>query len=760
MEMEQKTKKFLIIDSNALIHRAYHALPPLTTKNGELVNAVYGFLLALLKAIKDLQPDYIAACFDVKFPTFRHKAFAAYKAKREKAPEELYKQISLVKEGLAAFNILVFEKEGFEADDLIGTLAKKAPQKQALPKVETVILSGDMDNLQLVDEQTKVFTFRKGLKDEVLYDIGKVKERYGGLEPSQLQDYRGLAGDQSDNIPGVSGIGQKTAIELLKEFGSLENLYDAIENEKPQISKIKLGVLQKLKDYKEQALISQQLAQIHVNVPVDFNLQDCLFSFDFQKAADMLKRFEFFSLVNRLPEQQLPLETPFLTGQAAISGKQPAGRSLFINEEQTKNGDIFSQIETLQKQGILSAKIAETEKEIAPLIAQMEKWGVKIDLAQINKLSNSLGKTIVGLQKQIFRLAKQKFNINSTQQLSEMLFDKMKISPLGLKKTPGGVVSTRETELEKLREKHPIAGKILDYREVFKLKTGFVDSLSQMVSAKDGRVHPHFHQLGTETGRLSCSDPNLQNIPVRGRLGRAVRQCFVPESGFEFLSADYSQVELRVASHLSGDKKMIKLFRAGEDVHTLTASEIFNKAKEKVSPKERQIAKTLNFAVLYGMGPVAFSQRAGIDKEKAREFIEKYFAKFSGIAQYLEETKAKAKEDGFSQTLFGRKRFLLALDSRDPRLRAQAERMAVNMPSQGAVADIVKMAMAELWKKKIINQKCRLLLQIHDELLFEIKRERIKAIAPVLKRIMEGVVALKVPLKVGISQGNSWGDLK
>lgn len=752
--MMPQAKKFLIIDGNALVHRAYHALPPLKTKQGELVNAVYGFLLVLFRAIKDLKPGFIAACFDLAAPTFRHKQFKEYKAKRVKAPDELYQQLGRVKEVLAAFNIPIFEKEGFEADDVIGTLSTHAQEKQApsetgsaQPAVESIILSGDLDNLQLVNKQTRVYTMRKGIKDMILYDEAAVKERYEGLRPDQLQDYRGLRGDPSDNIPGVIGIGEKTAIVLLNSFGSLENIYHAIEKENPEASQIKPATQQKLKSYKEQAFLSKQLARIDCDVPVDFNLEICRFNYDIGRARRILEEMEFFSLIEKMP----------LSGNHEPAAKTPD--SLFNNESVPKGDGVLAEIENMKEQGILSEEIAAMEKSLVPIIEKMEGWGVKIDLKKINFLSRELGKGIASLQKEIYQSADVEFNINSPQQLSGVIFGKLGISPQGLRKTPGGVVSTRESELAKISASHPIIAKVLRYRELFKLKSGFVDSLPQMISPKDGRIHPHFHQLGTETGRLSCSNPNLQNIPVKGKLGQSIRGCFVAEEGFEFLSADYSQFELRIAASVAKDEKMLKLFKRGEDIHVLIASEIFNIPKEKVDKSSRDIAKTLNFGVLYGMGAVSFAERTGVARQKAKEFIEEYFHDFAGIARYVQEAKEKAEQNGFTETLFGRKRFLPEIHSRDPRLRAQAERIAVNMPIQGTCADIVKMAMVRLQQQGVIGVNCRLLLQIHDELLFEVKSDKIKTTALKVKRTMEEIVELEASLKVETRKGPSWGDL-
>jgi len=743
----QTGKRLIIIDSNALIHRAYHALPPLTTKSGEVVNAVYGFLLAFFKALKELKPDYLVAAFDVSSPTFRHKKFQEYKAKRKKAPQELYNQIPKVKEVLEAFNVPVFEKEGFEADDIIGTIAKKAAQKIAYPNPEVIILTGDMDALQLVDENTKVFTFRKGIKDSVLYDEKMVRERYGVL-PNQMVDFRGLKGDPSDNISGVPGIGEKTAAKLIQDFGTMEAIYDDIEKHSDKSKKIPEKIKEKLIQFKEQAFFSKFLSQIDKNSPVDFQLKDALWEgFDEKIVGELLKKLEFFSLIPKLSDVHY--------GGGKKANKSPA--TLF---EDDKGENLAVELERLFGEGSLSKEIYQIEKELMPVVKVMEENGIKVDFKKLSGLSKKLERKLKELESKIYKISGQKFNINSSQQLSEILFTKLNLPVQGLKKTPGGVVSTSWTELEKLRDKHQIIQFLGDYRESFKLKTGFIDSLPRLIK-KDGRIHPMFKQLGAATGRFSCHNPNLQNIPVKGEIGKEIRKAFVSENGFSLVSADYSQMELRVAAVISKDNKMLDFFKQGKDVHKMTASQIFNIPEEKVGDKERSIAKTINFGVLYGMGIVGLAAASGISRPEAKRFIDEYFKDFRGIASYVSDSIEKARESSFSHTLFGRKRFLPEINSTDFRIRQAAERMAINHPVQGTSADIIKMAMVEISKKLPISGKnCRLLLQVHDELLFEIKKDSVFEEAKKIKKIMEGVVDFEVPLTVEVQEGESWGELK
>jgi len=734
-------KKLLIIDANAIIHRAYHALPPMQTKTGEITNAVYGFCLMFLKALNEIKPDFVVACFDVKGPTFRHEQFKEYKAKRVKAPDELYSQMSVVKDVLKAFSVPIFEQQGYEADDLIATVCFLMKKKQISPKPEVVILSGDMDNLQLVSETVKVYTMRKGLKDVILYGIKEVKERYDGLVPSQVVDYKALRGDPSDNIPGITGIGDKTAIQILKDFSSLENLYKEVESASKKSQKLKPGLLQKIISYKDQAIISQKLAQMDNKAPIDFNLKEIEFKgYDKQKVQLIFQRLEFFSLIEK-----------FL----GASKKQDG-----LFGDSLKSGDnIEQEIGNLKQSGVLSPELAKLEQALIPVVETMKDNGILVDLKKLKQLSLDFEKEIEKLQKQIFKTSKQEFNLNSPSQLAEVLFDKMGISTAGVKKTPGGAISTNAQELKKLATDHPIINLIIEYREVFKLKTGFVDSLPRTISPKDGRIHPHFHQLGTETGRMSCSGPNLQNIPTKTAMGKKIRECFIPESGFEFLSADYSQMDFRVAASLSKDEIMLGFLKQGKDIHLMTASLIFKVKETEVKEKQRYLAKTLNYGVLYGLGPYGFAGRTGVEFKEAKEFIAQYFETFKGIAVFVKKIIDEAKRQGFSETFFGRKRFLPELHSRDMRIRAQAERIARNFPIQGTSADIMKMAMANLAKKKVFNKESKLALQLHDELLLEVKKDKIREVEKKLKEVMEQAASIGVPLKVETKIGKNWGEV-
>ena len=733
-------KKLLIIDANSLIHRAFHALPPFSTSKGEMVNAVYGFFSIFLKVIKEVQPEYIAAAFDVKGPTFREKKFKEYKAKREKAPDELYSQIPKIKEVLAAFHVPVYEKEGFEADDIIGTIAKKAPKLQIHPALHTIILSGDMDHLQLVNETTTVYTFKKGIQDSMIYDEAEVKKRFGGLSPSQVIDWKGLRGDPSDNIPGVPGIGEKTATQLLLDFGSLENLYKALKSSKGE-GKIKPRIAALLLQNKEYAMVSKELATIDTKVPIDLHVKDLAWKgFQRKDVEELFLSFEFRSLLLRLDD--------------AVGEKKE-------KQEEVSQEDLAQEkLNRLHEEGVLSEEIYEIEQKLSPVLRMMEKTGIQIDRNLFKKLAKELTASIAKLTRSIAKKTGGQFNINSPKQLSEVLFEKLELSIKGLHKTPGGVISTASSELEKLRDAHPVVAEILRYRELAKLQSTYVNPLPKLAD-KEGRIHTHFDQLGAATGRLSSSNPNLQNIPAQGEWGQKIRKGFAAKKGFSLTSFDYSQVELRIAAHIAGEDRMQEIFREGRDIHKETAAAVFGVKDKDVTSQMRFRAKALNFGILYGMGARGFSQSAGIPFEEAQDFIENYFVRFPHIAQYMQDTIESTQELGYAETLFGRKRYLPDIHSSTPHIRAAAERVAINHPIQGTQADIIKMAMVKIAKELNLQQEdCRMLLQIHDELLFEIRSDIVKKRAKEIAALMEKVVSLKVPLAVKVNSGQSWGAQK
>lgn len=844
-------KRFVLIDGNAIVHRAFHALPALTTSRGVVTNAVYGFTSILIKIIKDLKPDYIAATFDLAGPTFRHEQFEEYKIHRVKAPDELYRQIPIVKEILKTFGIPVYEMAGYEADDLIGTLATKAKKEK---DAQVVIATGDLDTLQLVDgKKVVVFTLRKGMTDTVIYDEDAVMARYG-LKPEQLNDYRGLKGDPSDNIPGVPGIGEKTAAELIKRFGSLDKLYNWLKrngsdgSEPLKSFKISDKLKEKLLENKDKAYFSKQLSEVITDLDVDFSLAKA----DWRKnlrLAEIEKAFKdlaFFSLLKRLSEigltgqgglnlgeikpkpQKIEVQTddkniftvddgakltadilsnpahtvvghdlknilkPFIApsadGGVEIKSKlfdtkiaayllNPDQRDYEFHkiyytefkEEADDPEQKTAYILRLKKE--LWDKIKKTRLEevfndiempLIPVLAEMESNGIKVDTKTISELQKVTSKEIEKLETKIYKLAGTNFNISSPQQLAEVLYTKLAIRGK-VRKTGGGALSTAAPELEKLRDSHPIIDLILQYRELTKLQSTYIEPFPQLIDKKDGRLHTTYNQCGTATGRLSSEEPNLQNIPTKTELGQEFRKAFVAENGFELVSFDYSQLELRVVAHIAKDEKMIEAFRRGEDIHTRTACEIFEVKPDEVTKEMRRQAKVLNFGIIYGMGPAGFARSAGVDNLRAREFITKYFAEFDGVAHYMEEIKDKAHKDGYVETIFGRRRQLLDIHSTMPQIQAAAERAAINHPVQGTAADLMKLAMIKVHKfvhEQYTQKDVRLLLQVHDELVCEIRSELVPKISGDVRRMMETVHELSVPLIADVRAGDNWQEVE
>lgn len=902
-----KKRKLVLIDGHAIIHRAFHAIPSLTTTKGELVNGVYGFCLILLNVLKEIKPTHIVVALDVGGETVRHKQFKEYKAHRVKAPEELHNQVPRIKEVLEAFNIPVFLKQGYEADDIIGTLARQAGKYQNL---ETIIVTGDLDTLQLVSPKTKVFTMRKGLTDTVIYDENNVLARYG-FGPKEVVDFKALAGDLSDNIPGVKGIGEKTATELIKKYKSIEQIYQAL-------GEGRIGLLSRYQELllsqKDEAFLSKKLATILVDLDTSLDLDKAeLKDYERDKVIKLLQELGFKSLLAKLP-----LSKTEMTSQGSLfsknnqSKKKKHGNYHLVNDQKEFEGliskikksklfvfdvetttlggrligisfafvekeayyllllnnksnyylrklkPIFEKnnykkighnlkydclilsqagikVEGLEFDTMLAAYILNPGKRnydldslsfielgmektsileligkgkeqktldkvpvkvvadyscedadmtwrlynlfrprlknklkkvfdliempLIKVLASMEKTGIKIDPQFLKTMSKKITAEINALTRSIYKISGTKFNINSTQQLRQVLFEKLGIETMDVRKTKTGF-STAASELEKIRERHKIIDLISKYREVVKLKNTYLEALPKLI-AKDNRIHTSFNQTITTTGRLSSSNPNLQNIPIRTDLGNKIRQAFAAEEGCKLAAFDYSQIELRVVAHLAQDKKMISSFQKGEDIHVATASWLFNKPLNKISDFERREAKTVNFGVLYGMSSYGLSQGMKVGRSEAVDFIDNYFATFEGIKKYLDETKNKARELGYVETIFGRRRYLPEINSNVYEIAQAAERMAINMPVQGTAADIIKMAMIKI-QKEILDkeEEVKLLLQVHDELVFEIKQDKISKIVPKIKKIMEEVYKMSVPIKVDVSAGDNWGSLE
>ncbi len=816
-------RTLLLIDTNSLIHRCFHALPPLTGPDKQPTGALYGLASTLLKVIRELKPNFILAALDRPEPTFRHQEFEAYKAHRPKTPDDLVSQITEAHLLIEKFNIKILEKPGFEADDIIGTIAEKAKKEK---DVQVIILSGDLDTLQAVEnEKVIVLILKKGVSDTVFYNQEAVKERFE-LEPEFLSDYKGLVGDPSDNIPGVKSIGPKTAKRILQEFGHLEDFYEKIK--KIDFKKLKESdqkLFQKLLDNKKEALFSKRLATIKKDMPLDFSLDEL--SYQGPKIDSLASYFQglgFESLIKRIKaDNQLSpqglwdknqtedlyflssLEKPlkidknitlvgfnlknFLKSQPFEQFKDQKifdlGIAFWLLDPDLKDYSPeaitkkflkrpFSNFDSLAPQLFHFAKnklqeyglkkiFYEIEMPILKILAQMENWGVKINVNIIDSLSKKLTKNLETLTKEIFNLTRSSFNINSSKQLSQVIFNQLRIPSKGIRRTPQGIFSTDSQELLKIKDQHPVIEKILEYRELFKLKNTYLDILPKIID-NSSRIHTDFIQVGTATGRLSSRNPNLQNIPRAGEFANDLRQAFISEPEYQLVSFDYYQIELRVIASLAKDQKMIKAFLSDEDIHLLTAAEVNNVPLDKVTSEMRQEAKALNFGVIYGMGAEAFARSSGITKEEARKFIEEYFNDFPQIRRFQEEQKEFARTFGYIKTELGRRRWLFDIVSFDRGRQAAVERMALNMPVQGGAADIIKLAMVkivnELESRNLWGNKIKLLLQIHDELLFEINRDIVKESVGIIKNIMEEAYSLSVPLKVEVKVGDNWGDLK
>lgn len=771
--MANKKTKLVLLDAYAIIHRAYHALPDFSSsKTGEPTGALYGLSAMLMKIITDLKPDHIVACFDLQGPTYRHEVFDGYKANRTEKDEDLSKQIDRSRDLFEAFNIPIYEAEGFEADDVLGTIVEKVKDKK---DVDVIIASGDMDTLQLVDgKKVRVFTLRKGLNDTVTYDEKAVNDRFG-FGPEAIPDYKAFRGDPSDNIPGIAGIGEKTATDLITKFGSVEGVYKVKESvwEKKGLKKRIIGLL---KDGKEDAEFSKMLATIRRDAPVDFKIpkESWQEGFDIEKIISLYRDLGFRTLTERVkslfgkveeveqedvPEEELK-EVSIALWVLDSGITNPKLEDILSYAKEDKFSDAKKKIfAELKKQGTLSV-FEEIEKPLIPILERMKERGVRIDTKYLKKLSQEYHKDLEKIQKEIWKEAGEEFNINSPKQLGEILFDKLGLKTS--KKTAGGARSTRESELTKLKDEHSIVQKILEYRELQKLLSTYIDNIPEMLEGD--RLHATFLQAGTTTGRMASNDPNLQNIPIKSELGRAIRNAFIPSKGFVLCGIDYSQIELRVAAILSGDKNLMDIFKNGEDVHTEVALRVFGTDDKEA----RRKAKVINFGILYGMGVNALKQNLGTDRKEAQEFYNAYFKNFQGLEKYLEEVKGEANRKGYTETLFGRRRYFQGLRSPLPYIRAQAERMAINAPIQGtATGDIVKLAIVEVdkyIKEEGLDKDAHILMQVHDELVFEIKKEKAGTVIPRLKDIMESVLTNKqskgVPIVADAEAGDNWGEMK
>ncbi len=903
--MAKEKPLLLLFDGNALVHRAFHAIPPLTiSRTGEMVNAVQGFASTLLKVLNEIKPTHWAIAFDPPTPTFRHEKFEDYKAQRPKTPEELISQIKRVHQLADAFNIPTFEIDGYEADDVLGTLSLQASRQNA----DTLIVTGDNDMLQVVSPSTKVMSPRRGFSDTVIYDEAGVEEKYG-ISPGQLADFKALTGDTSDNIPGIPGIGDKTAAKLLRQFDSLDGIYTHIDEVTPE----KLQAL--LRDHKDRALRNKELATIVTDVPMTLNLDACQVSaYDRQQVVELFRELGFAQLLSRLPEEidvtttsspgkpipqrdyhiidtdqaldklvaqlsaarefavdletsskevmacelvgislssmagesyyipighrglsqisQLPLSqvtarlkpvledaripkiaqngkfdmtvlaeygikletltfdtmiAAYLLGEKSIGLKALAFNKLGI--EMTPITDLIGKgakqlsmamatIEevadyacadadiTLRLKSMLDDELreeglwqlfSEVEMPLVPVLVAMERNGVAIDVELLQDMSHSLGKEMLRLEAEVYNSLGYRFNINSSQQLSKILYEELRLPRS--RKTKSGY-STEASALEELKGTHPIIELVLQYRQLAKLKSTYTDAFPAFVNPKTGRLHTSFNQTGTTTGRLSSSEPNMQNIPIRTELGGRIRQAIIAEPGWQLLSADYSQIDLRALAHISQDSELIATFLRDEDVHAATASRIFNVPTDKVTPEMRRVAKTVNFGVIYGMSDYGLEQATSFSREEAAQFISAYFEKYPGVKEYIENTKVQAREQGYVQTVLGRRRYIPEINSPNRQIREAAERMAINMPVQGTSADIIKIAMVNLHREmEKQNLRTKMTLQVHDELLFEVPPEEIDFIKELVSEMMPQALKLSVPLKIDIKLGKNWAEM-
>lgn len=787
---QDNVKRLVLLDSHAILHRAFHALPDFATSAGMPTGALYGLATMIFKVMDELKPHYIIAVRDMPGGTFRDTLFADYKATRVEADPALIQQLERAPEIFNAFKVPVYGVPGYEADDLLGTIVAQLRTRKDL---EIVIATGDMDTLQLVEgERVRVYTLRQGITDTILYDSLRVYERYG-FGPDKVVDYKGIRGDPSDNIPGVKGVGETSAIKLIQAFGALEDIYKAIEAQGVEAAAKEAGVqkryVQLVADNKQQAYLSRDLATIHPEVPFDFTFPER--EWDLSDSVDsidaMCETFEFRSIKERVrarikharpPEEERPEETvdPQEARETAIA--------LWLLKSDFTNPSVddvlsYTNVKTfkearekifqkLRETGRLQEVYDRIEQPLIEVIQRMNRDGVCLDKKALQALSKEYSRELGVIAGRIFQHAGHEFNINSTRQLGVVLFDELKITSGKLKKTATGVRSTKEEELAKLADAHPIVNDILAYRELYKLLSTYVEKMVELI-ASDGRLHAEFLQAGTTTGRMSSQNPNLQNIPIRTEYGKRIRNAFNAPEGKKLVAIDYSQIELRVAAGLSGDVHLLEVFQSGGDIHAAVASRVFKVDSSQVDKEMRRRAKVINFGILYGMGINALraSLGEGVSREEASAFLDEYFASYPQLAQWIERVKKDAAKNGYTETIFGRRRYFSGFDSTLPHMRAQAERMAINAPIQGTQADIIKLAMVKA--DKLIEEKgqregIKLVLQVHDELVYEIDENIALDSAREIRAVMESVVtndALSgVQIIAEVAIGDNWGEME
>jgi len=884
----------LVIDANALIHRAWHALPPLTSPNGTLVNAVYGFALVLTKLLQHAEPSYLAVCWDTPEPTYRHKAAPEYKAQRAEQPQEFYDQIPLVKELVTAFGGTNVELPGYEADDLIGTIATKLAKKGT----EVSILTSDKDAFQLIDEHVRVLAFKKGVSETITYDVKTLKE-VAGLSPEQIAPFKALRGDASDNLKGVAGIGEKTATELLQKYQTLKGIFTAAHDATSDLSP---SVRAKLVAGEDAAYATLPLVELQLDAPLPIPLVDFVFrGLDNQSLRELFLKHGFKSLAGRATasgakkEEKMVADMPGKKSKKLTTPKEvaveaaPAGTKedvlavladaaeeglLYLHTTALPQGSLFGErrelaIGTAKQSVLVGSSLLQDKKveaalekvlankdirkvghglkndwhwlkraglslegiafdselasyllsagegghdlesqaasrfgmtlpageaglagsiaairelhvalarELAdenlalvltrfelpliPVLGEMENYGILIDQKYFVKLTHEFREEKKKLETEMMKLAGQEFNPGSPTQLANILFEVLKLPVKGIKRGKTGL-STAAPELEKLEGTHPIVSKISEYREVSKLLSTYVETLPTLADS-EGRIHTSYVQIGAATGRMASINPNLQNIPIRTELGRKIRRGFIASPGYELLSCDYSQIELRVVAALAKDEAMLDAFRKNIDIHTATASAIWHIPLDQVTKDQRRAAKAFNFGIIYGQGPQGLAKAAGIPYQEARVFIDEYFHVYSGVREYLDQTKALAHKLGYVETLFGRRRNIPEINSPLPQIRAAAERMAINMPVQGtATGDLIKLAVIAIADKlPKLFPTTRMLLQVHDELVFEVPSKDVERVAAAVKEIMENVEKIGCPIVAESKAGTNWEEMR
>ncbi len=798
--MKKDKKTLVLLDAHAIIHRAYHALPEFLSSDGVPTGALYGLSTMIMKIITDLKPDYIVACYDLPEKTFRHIAYDAYKAGRAKTDDALIMQLDKSREIFEAFGVPIYDSPGFEADDVLGTIVSKLKKDKNL---NIIIASGDMDTMQLVDgDKVQVYTLKKGINDTILYNEEKVMERFG-FAPKFLPDYKGLRGDPSDNIIGIKGIGEKTATNLIVTFGTIEEIYKQFKSKNYELRFKEAGLsprlMELIRDNEEEALFSKTLATIRPDAPVEFSIPEHTFweNADLKKIEQIFIKFEFRSLFARLKSffqksgSKTAMQTLGFTEEEKVEMPkninpvklEEASIALWlINSDipnpgledilafgKTASFDVAYEyiMKKLEEKNLVKV-YKEIERPLMPIVKEMQDHGILIDKNYFEKLSKEYHTELDKLTKKIYSMAGVEFNINSPKQLAEVLFEKLGMSS-GKKKTAGGSFSTKISVLEELEEGNPIIKEIIAYRELQKLLSTYIDVIPKMVS-DDGRLHSRFLQNSTTTGRFSSIDPNLQNLPIKSELGRRIRQGFVAEKGHKLAAFDYSQIELRVAAMLSGDRKMTEIFREKKDIHAGVASFVFGVPIDKVDREMRRKAKIINFGIIYGMGVSALRKNLGGTREEAQKFYDNYFNQFSGVREYLDGVKVSTSKSSYTETLFGRRRVFPNINSRIPFLRSMAERTAINAPIQGTAADIIKLAIRyaneDLEKAGMLDQ-AHLILQIHDELVYEVGESVLKKAEGIISAAMEGVLQrsyLKyktdIPLEVHSGAGDNFGEVK